>query len=263
MEYKQLGTTSAMVPEIGLGTWAYTGGPESLLRGIELGAFFIDTAEVYGTEAVVGKAVRKIREKVIISTKVFPDHFRRNDLINAAEGSMKRLGVQHIDLYQLHWPSLQVPIEETMGALETLVDQGKVRFIGVSNFSPQQMLKAQAALTRTRIVSNQAQYSLIKRDIERDVLPYCQEHGITLIAYRPIGQGLNHILQKDRLGAIKGIARSTGKSAAQIALNWCISKDRVMAIPKANSLAHVEEDCLASGWQLSQDHLTMLDQSFQ
>ena len=153
MENRPLGGTDALIPEIGLGTWAYTGGDVPLRRGVELGAFLIDTAEVYGTEEAVGSAIRPIRDQVFLATKVSPEHFRRKDVLAAADGSLARLGIDHIDLYQLHWPNSAIPIEETMGAMEELWEAGKVRYIGVSNFSVAQLRDAQAALSRARVVS--------------------------------------------------------------------------------------------------------------
>ena len=263
MEHKQLGNTGVKIPEIGLGTWSYTGGERPLRKGIELGAFLIDTAESYGTEEEVGQAIRGIRDRVFLATKVSPHHFRRKHLVNAANQSLKRLGVDYVDLYQLHWANPDIPIEETMGAMESLVEAGKVRFIGVSNFSVAQLRQAQAALSAARIVSNQVEYSLVARNIESELLPYCQEVRITVIAYSPLAEGLNHIFERDSSGAVERVATITGKTPAQVALNWCISKDNVVAIPKANSVAHVEEDCEASGWRLSSENLGQLDMAFQ
>ncbi|MGQ9655824.1 MAG: aldo/keto reductase, partial [Thermodesulfobacteriota bacterium] len=130
MEQKQLGQTGVMLPEIGLGTWMYRGETEPIRRAVELGATHIDTAESYGTEDAVGEAIEGIRDRVFVATKVSPSHFRHDDLVRAAENSLRRLRTDHIDLYQLHWPSAEVPIAETMGAMEELVDAGKVRFIG-------------------------------------------------------------------------------------------------------------------------------------
>ena len=263
MDYKPLGGTNFQVPDIGLGTWQYTGGAEPLLRGVELGASHIDTAEAYGTEGAVGQAIRGVRGQVFVATKVSPEHFHRKDLLKAADQSLKRLDIDTIDLYQLHWPSSSIPIEETMDAMESLVNAGKVRHIGVSNFSVEQLQEAQAALSKARIVSNQVEYSLTVRDIEADLLPFCQENQVTIIAYSPLAQGMEHILKKDRSGAVDRIAAATGKTAAQVALNWCIGKENVIAIPKANSVAHIEEDCGASGWRLSKDEVALLDAAFQ
>ena len=153
MDYKKLGDTRVEVPEIGLGTSQYTGGDEPLRKGVSLGAYLIDTAEAYRTEDAVGDAIAGIREDVFVATKVSPSHFRHDDLIKAADDSLKRFRTDRIDLYQLHWPTASVPIEETMGAMDELVEEGKVRFIGVSNFSAKQLEEAQAE-TSNKIVSN-------------------------------------------------------------------------------------------------------------
>src|SRR5207247_6345529 len=160
---KVLGNTNICLPEVGLGTWNYKGGAEPLRRGIALGACLIDTAESYGTEEIVGEAVKDLRDRVFIATKALPRHFRHTDLLMAADRSLKRLRTDHIDLYQLHWPNYAVPIEETMAAMEALVERGKVRFIGVSNFSVTDLKKAQAALSKYKIASNQVRYNLIDR----------------------------------------------------------------------------------------------------
>lgn len=263
MERKELGETGVQVPEIGLGTWAYTGGVEPLRRGISLSAILVDTAEAYSTEEVVGRAVRGIRDQVFIATKVSPSHFRREELLRAADHSLRRLGTDFIDLYQLHWPNSAVPIQETMGAMEELVDAGKVRFIGVSNFSAAQLQEAQAAMTRHRAVANQVRYNLADRHIEAELLPYCQRTGVTVIAYSPLARGLDNLRRLDRTGALVRIARETGRSEAQVALNWCISRPGVIAIPKANSIAHVEENCGASGWHLTPQQLQALEEAFR
>src|SRR5499426_2886226 len=160
MELKPLGNTGVMVPEIGLGVWRYSGGVEPLRHGVELGAFLIDTAEIYGTEDVVGQAIKGIRDRVFLATKVSPDHLGYDNLLRAAEASLQRLDTNCIDLYQIHWPNWSVPIQETMRAMEALVDRGLVRHIGVSNFSAQQLRAAQAAMSKYPIVSNQVLYNL-------------------------------------------------------------------------------------------------------
>lgn len=262
MEHKELADTGLALPEIGLGTWQYTGGVAPLRRGIELGAFLIDTAEAYGTEEVVGRAVQGMRDHVFIATKVSPSHFRRRELLQAADRSLRLLRTDFIDLYQLHWPNPHVPIAETMSAMEELVDAGKVRYIGASNFSVAQLTEAQAACRRYRIVSNQVPYSLVDRRIEAELLPYCQQQRITVIAYSPLARGLSNLRARDRQGALQRIAAETGKTPAQVALNWCIARPNVIAIPKANSIAHIEENCLASGWRLSPEQLRFLEESF-
>lgn len=142
MNHKDFARTGLKLPEIGFGTLDYQGGVEPLRRGVDLGACLIDTAEAYGTEDVVGEAIRGIRHRVFLASTALPRHFRYAGLLRAADQSLARLKTDHIDLYQLHWPNYAVPIEETMAAMEELVDRGKVRFIGVSNFSVIDLQKA-------------------------------------------------------------------------------------------------------------------------
>lgn len=262
MNFKALGNSSVQIPEIGIGTWQYTGGPEPLRRAVASGATLIDTAELYGTEEAVGAAIKGIRSRVFLATKVRPANFRRKDLIRSAEASLDRLGTDYIDLYQLHWPNMLVPIEETMGALEQLLENGKIRFIGVSNFSIIEMKHAQAALGRHRIVSNQVSYSLFNRTIEGNVLEYCQQHDVTVIAYSPLGRGLDKIGDHNR-SVLDQVAAREGRTQAQVALNWCIQKDGVIAIPKSNTVEHVEENCASSGWSLSEEAIQILEREIQ
>jgi diketogulonate reductase-like aldo/keto reductase len=252
MEFKELGTSKLRLPEIGLATWKYAGGIDPLRAGIDHGASLIDTAEAYGTEEIVGEAIRGRRYQVFLATKVLPRNFRRRELIAAADRSLRRLGTDYIDLYQLHWPNYTIPIEEPIRAMEELVEAGKIRFIGVSNFSVRELKNAQAALSRHRIVSNQVRYSLVERTIEAGLLKYCQQNGITVIAYSPLGIGLPQILTRDPAKILSRVANAAGKTEVQVALNWLIAKDNVIAIPKASTVPHVVENCRASGWRLSQ-----------
>ena len=248
-----------MLPEIGFGTWRYRGGLEPLKAAIEHGARFIDTAESYGSEPVVGQAIRGLRQSLILATKVSPRHFRHADVLQAADRSLKRLGTDYIDLYQLHWPNHTVPIQETMSAMERLVDAGKVRFIGVSNFSLRELKAAQRALSKYRIVSNQVRYNLRDRTIEVELLDYCDANQITVIAHSPLGGSWSQFAAEDGSQALQAVAGRTGKTAAQIALNWCLAPARVVAIPKSDSVAHVIENCAASGWRLSTGDLAELN----
>jgi diketogulonate reductase-like aldo/keto reductase len=266
MELKQLGSTGEMVPEIGTGVWRYRGGVEPLRRGIELGATLIDTAEVYGTEDVVAQAINGIRDRVFVATKVSGDHLRHDDLLRAAEASLRRLEISVIDLYQVHWPNSRVPIQETMRAMEALVDRALVRYIGVSNFSLAELRAAQASMSNHSIVSNQVLYNLNQREIESDLLPYCVQNGISIIAYTPLDDG--RLAVAPRLRANRGmkalalVAGQVGKTLAQVALNWCTAQANVIAIPKSNKAARVAENCGASGWRLSPDQVQYLDAAF-
>src|SRR5436309_13350989 len=131
MEFKELARTGVKLPEVGIGTWYYGGSAELLRKAVDLGAAFIDTAEHYGNEEVVGRAIKGIRDEVFVATKV--SHWRREEVFRCADESLRKLGVERIDLYQMHWPNATVPMEETIGAMEELAEQGKVRFLGVSN----------------------------------------------------------------------------------------------------------------------------------
>ena len=263
MTYKSLSNTGVSIPEVGLGTWNYHAGVEPLWKGLDAGALFIDTAESYGTETVVGQAVAGVRNRVFIATKVSPEHFRFDSVLKAAEGSLERLGTDWIDLYQLHVPSEKVPIEETIAAMEQLVDVGKVRFIGVSNFSEPQLQRALKATRKYPIVSNQMRYNIVDRTIEGDLLKYCQANGITIIAYSPLARDFQSLRDCDPDGALAEVARLTGKTVAQVAINWCLCKDGVVAIPKGNSTAHVVENCGASGWRLTAEQLQFLHRSIR
>ncbi len=259
MLLRELANSGIRLPEIGFGTWNYRGDVQPLRAAIECGARLIDTAESYGTEEIVGEAIKGRRHQVFLATKVLPRNFRRHDLIAAAERSLRRLGTDHIDLYQLHWPNLAIPIEEPMRGMEELVDAGKVRFIGVSNFSVRDLVNAQAALSRQRIAANQVRYSLVERTIEGGLLEYCRKNGITVIAYSPLATGLGNIRAADPEGVLPKVAEACFKSQAQVALNWCINKESVIAIPKASSVEHVVENMGASGWKLRPDLARLLE----
>jgi diketogulonate reductase-like aldo/keto reductase len=260
MDHEELAKTGVALPVIGLGTWQYKGGIDPLQTGMALGACFVDTAESYGTEEVVGQAIQGSRKEIFLATKVSPRHFHRADLIAAADASLKRLRTDYIDLYQLHWPNYTVPIEETMAAMEQLVESGKVRFIGVSNFFVRDLKRAQKAMANHQIVSNQVRYNLIDRTVEFGLLEYCQQHSITVIAHSPLATGFSSIRSKDSERVLDKIAQARSKTPAQVALNWCMSKKGVVTIPKANSVEHVKENCAASDFRLSREELELLDQ---
>lgn len=263
MDTRALGKTALKVPILGLGTWQYQGGVAPLRAGIALGAAYIDTAESYGSEEVVGEAIRGIRKDVFLASKVSPRHFRYSLVIEAAENSLRRLQTDCIDLYQLHWPNYAVPLEETLGAMEALVEQGKVRHIGVSNFMLADLKKAQRILSKNRIVANQVRFNLIDRTIEDGLLRYCQESGVTIIAHSPLATGLQRIRAMDPANVLGRLANTRSCTIAQIALNWCLSREGVVTIPKASSVEHVTENCRAVGFQLTPEELHLLDSGVQ
>ena len=259
----ELAKTGIRLPEIGFGTWNYNGGVEPLRAAIEYGPCLIDTAEAYGTEEIVGQANSGRRNRVFLATKVLPRNFKRRDLVAAAERSLRRRGPDYIDLYQLHWPNYTIPIEETMRGMEELVDTAKVRFIGVSNFSGRDLINAQAALSKQRIAANQVRYNLVERTIEGGLLQYCQKSGITVIAYSPLATGLGNIRAMDPQEVLRRVAEASSKSEVQVALNWCIRKENVIAISKASTVAHVREDLGASGWNLPPESIRLLDEKIR
>ncbi len=263
MMQKELGSTGVLLPDIGIGTAGYQAGPGPLRKGLDSGALFIDTAESYGTETIVREAIKEIRDRVFLATKVSPGNFRRNDLQRSVDASLMHLGVEVIDLLQLHQPNPAIPIDETIGALSDMVDAGKVRFMGVSNFSVAELQAAQRASGKHSIVSNQVRYNIIDRTIEKDLLKYCQANRITVIAYSPLARGLGRIRDCDPRNTIESLVQATGKTAAQIILNWCLCRNGVVVIPKASSPEHMIENCGASDWRLSEAQVTLLDTSIQ
>ena len=263
MKYKYLGKTREKVSAIGLGTWQLGDITEEKIDairfGLDNGITLIDTAEIYGTEGLVGKAI-KGRTKPFIATKVWPSNFGYDSVIKACNASLKRLGIKQIDLYQLHWPNKNIPIKETMSAMERLVDEGKIRYIGVSNFRADEIERANDALKSHEVVSDQVEYSLIVRGAEKNVLPYCEKRGMTLIAYSPLGHG--RLFTKKYVGlleTLKQIGENYGRSPVQIALNWLISKENVIAIPKASSKEHVEDEVGAADFGLKKEDIEDID----
>jgi diketogulonate reductase-like aldo/keto reductase len=260
---KPLGKTGVQVPEVGFGTWNWRGDPRTIHRALECGAFLIDTAESYGTERDVGRAIKGNRDAYFIATKVSPGHFRQADVLKAADRSLKALGIDVIDLYQLHWPNPDVPIEETLRAMDKLVAGGKVRFVGVSNFDVSLLKEAEALLGEGRIVEDQIKYSLFDHDFADEVIPYCRERGMSVMAYSSLEQGAfdRRVQQRPELkAAIERIAGELGKTRAQVLLNWVICEENVVTIPMTNRVERVDENCGASGWRLTaaqRDELTM------
>ena len=219
------------------GAWARE--VASLRKGIELGMTLIDTAERYTSgrsEELVGEAVKDCREDVFIATKVAPPNLRHDDVIRACKASVKRLGVSYVDLYQIHWPDPTVPIKETMTAMERLVEDGLVRYIGISNFSVSETDDARAALAKNEVASNQVEYALTNRAVEADILPHCVKEKITLMAYSPLAHG------KVTRAVPADILQKYGMTPAQAMLNWVTRDEAVVTIPKASSIEHQEEN---------------------
>ena len=276
MQFRPLGRTPESIPIVGLGTWGIVGetGPDSsrdeagiqaLRLGMDLEMKFIDTAEMYGaghSEEVVARALEGRRDSVFVASKVSPRNFEYDDVLDAAKRSLKRLGLKQMDLYQLHWPSSKIPISETMKAMEKLVRDGLTRYIGVSNFSVEQMKEAQQSLSHEKIVSNQVEFSLIDRSVEARILPYCQREGLTLIAYSPLGQGKISRGRGSSFKILDEIAGESGKSRNQVALGWVLQHDSVVAIPKATDPEHLKENAKVADWKIANEDYQRLAKAF-
>lgn len=262
MKYVNLGKTGERIPAVGIGTWQLHADADSSVKAIraslESGSNFVDTAESYRNEEMVGRAIEGY-DNVFLATKVWPSHFRYDRLLKACDESLRKLGREYIDLYQLHWPNPKVDISETMRAMEKLVDDGRVRHIGVSNFSSGQLRKAQDAMKNYSIVSNQIEFSMLAREYEKELLPFSQDNDITVIAYSPLGHGKFFTSRNRALPTIQDMAHKYGKSPAQIAINWLISRSNVVAIPKAGTIEHVKDNIEAGNFEMSVEDLSALD----
>ena len=234
------------VPVLGLGTWRMgerrrRRGEEvaALHTGIDLGMTLIDTAELYGngdTEELVGEAIEDRRDQVFLVSKVHPRNAGRTDAVRACEASLRRLRTDRLDLYLLHWRG-SISLEETVEAFTRLVDEGKIRHWGVSNFDVADMDEVAGLPGGDAVACNQVVYSMTRRGIDADLLPLCQERGIPLMAYSPFDQGR---LLKER--AVRAVADRHEASPAQVALAWVLRHDGVITIPKAGSPDHVREN---------------------
>jgi diketogulonate reductase-like aldo/keto reductase len=231
---------------------------QALRAGIRAGINFIDTAELYGSEPLVGRAIQgQRREDLFIATKVWPTHLRREALFKALRASLSRLGTNYVDLYQVHFPNPRVPIGETMGAMEEMVDKGLIRYIGVSNFSAPQLRAALQALKRHRLATVQMEYNLANRRIEADLIPLCKENGIGVIAYYPLGHG--RLLRNE---VVIKVAKEIGRTPAQVVLNWLIGRG-AFPIPRASRPDHVVEDAEATGWEIPSEKREELERALE
>lgn len=310
MEYRRLGGTGLMVSELCLGTMTFgreldeDGSKEMIVRFLDAGGNFIDTADVYEngiSEEITGRAVKGVRDDVVLATKVrFPMGDGPNDaglsrkhVTKGCEDSLRRLGTDYIDLYQVHMWDAATPLEETLSALTDLVRGGKVRYIGVSNFTGWQLTKALYVSELKgfeRFVTLQPQYSLVERNVEREVLPACRDAGVGVIPWGPLGGGfLSGKYRRDQeppegtriagvpdefeeawhrrnvernwrtLDAIGEISEETGRSYPQIALNWLLRQPGVTApIIGARRVEQLEDNLGATGWELTEEQVGKL-----
>ncbi|BBV76948.1 oxidoreductase [Raoultella planticola] len=261
----------AAVPAIGQGTW-FMGENRSrraqeiaaLRAGVEQGLTVIDTAEMYahgGAEEVVGEAIRGLRDRVVLVSKVYPWHAGGQKLMDACEASLRRLGTDYLDMYLLHWAG-EFSFAETVAGMETLVTQGKIRRWGVSNLDTVAMQALWQVAGGDQCATNQVLYHLASRGIEHDLLKWCQQRALPVMAYSPLAQAgrLRDGLLNHRV--VTHIAKERGVSAAQILLAWVISHPGVMAIPKAASVEHVAQNAAALTLTLTAQERSQLDNAF-
>lgn len=226
----------------------------ALRRGVELGMSLIDTAEMYGTEELVGEAISGIRDEVFLVSKVLPSHASKKEVVRACERSLMKLKTDRLDLYLLHWQS-STPLSETFEAFQALKKEGLILDFGVSNFDVHDM--EEAIELDDSVATNQVLFNLVHRGIEWDLLPWCKKHKMPIMAYSPfdrIGFHNDGVLQK--------IGKKHKASVFQIALAWIVHFDYVMAIPKAASIEHVEENFGALKIKFSAEDLKELDEAF-
>jgi diketogulonate reductase-like aldo/keto reductase len=254
------------MPALGQGTWYFGEDPDrrqeeiaSIRRGIDLGLTLIDTAEMYGegrSELLVGEAIAGQRGKVFIVSKVYPHNASRRAMHTACNNSLRRLSIDAIDLYLLHWPG-EVPIEETVEAFEALKRDGKIRHWGVSNLDLEQMKTLGSQHGGESVQTNQVLYNLGQRGIEWDLLPWLRQHRIPVMAYSPFEHG--RLLRSRPLAAF---ARKHVMTPAQVAIAWLLAQDGVIAIPKTASIKRLEENAATLERRLTQAQLRELDSLF-
>ncbi len=304
MEYRRLGKSELSVSVIGLGTWPLgekgwgpideTKAIAVIHKAIDCGINLIDTAPVYGngrSEEIVGKAIKACRQRVIIATKCgihlrgdgFVNDLKPKSIRRELESSLKRMGIEVIDLYQCHWPDPNTPIEDTMGEMLKMKSEGKIRYIGVSNFDTSLLQRAQKAVP---VVSNQVQYSLVNREIERRLLPFCKKQGVGILAYGPLGGGILSGKYKQKpifkrgdvrsflytyyeepywsrvqslLKELEQISRRYGKPISQVAINWARQQPGISsALVGGRSPKQAEANAAAGTWQLSAKDLASI-----
>ena len=266
MEHRPFGPKRASVAAIGQGTWQISTGSgravHALQRGLDLGMTHIDTAEMYeGAEAIVAEAIAGRRERVFLVSKVLPSNASRTGTIAACERSLARLRTDHLDCYLLHWPGRH-RLEDTIGAFESLVQQGKIRSWGLSNFDADGLAAAERVSGGGRIACNQVLYHLQERAIEHDVLPWCEAHEVSVVAYSPFGSGDFPAPGSAGGLVLQRVADAHGATPRQVAVRFLLREERVFVIPKASSIAHVEENAGAGGLRLTEAELALLDGAF-
>jgi diketogulonate reductase-like aldo/keto reductase len=269
---RPFGPTGSVVPLIGQGPWNIpVYGPKAeeakaaLRVGIELGMVHIDTAEMYGAgraEELVGDVIRGLpRGDLFIVSKVLPSNASFEGTLRACEASLRRLGTDYLDCYLLHWRGSH-PLGETVRAFERLVDEGKIRSFGVSNFDVGDLEEAASHARMHPIACNQVLYHLLERGVERRVIPYCERHGIAVVGYSPLGSGEFPGPQSKGGRVLAAVARRRSSTPRAVALAFLARRDGTFLIPKAARAAHVRENAAGATVSLDDDDVAEIDASF-
>jgi diketogulonate reductase-like aldo/keto reductase len=268
LKQKKFGTHGPDVSVIGQGTWYLDRGDRkaavaALRRGIEAGMTHIDTAEMYGdAELVIADAIAGLpREKLFLVSKVLPSNASRRGTITACERSLKRLKADHLDCYLLHWRG-SYPFEETVAAFEELVRSGKIRSWGVSNFDADDLDELLDVAGEGKIACNQVLYHLQERAIEHAVIPWCEQHGVAVVAYSPFGHDDFPSARSKGGEVLQAIAVAHKATPRQVALAFLTRAPSVLAIPKASSAEHAAENAAAGDLKLSDAEIAALDKAF-
>lgn len=271
MERRRFGSLDCDVAVIGQGTWYIertSGGTKkaiaALRRGIDLGMTHIDTAEMYGSgaaETIVGEAIAGRRDEVFLVSKVLPQNASRSGTLSACEGTLARLRTDRLDCYLLHWRGHE-PLEETFAAFEELQRAGKIRSWGVSNFDAPDLKEAHALAGKEGLVCNQVLYHLEERAVEHAVIPWCEQHGVAVVAYSPFGHDRFPGPQTTGGRVLQEIAAARRATMRQVALRFLTRRNSVFAIPKASSPEHCEENSLAGDIYLTESELARIDEVF-
>jgi diketogulonate reductase-like aldo/keto reductase len=267
LRQQEFGSSKRDVPVVGQGTWYIDRGDRkgavaALRRGIDLGMTHIDTAEMYGdAELVVAEAIAGRRDEIFLVSKVLPGNASRRGAITACERSLSRLKTDRLDCYLLHWRG-SYPLTETVAAFEELVGAGKIRCWGVSNFDADDLDEMLAVAGKGKIACNQVLYHLQERAIEHAVIPWCEQHGVAVVAYSPFGHNDFPHLDSKAGQTLQTIAEAHGASARQVALSFLTREPSVFAIPKAATPEHAADNAAAGKLVLRDDEIAALNKAF-
>ncbi|MDP6959747.1 MAG: aldo/keto reductase [Planctomycetota bacterium] len=268
MRIRPFGPLQVPLPVMGQGTFMMEKNREEAIQvlrtGIDLGATHIDTAEMYGSGAVeelVGEAIRDIRDRVFLVSKVLPSNASFEGTIEACERSLKKLGTDRLECYLLHWRG-DHPLEETFRAFDHLVQDGKIRTYGVSNFDLKDMKEAVSVAGKDKILCNQVLYHIAERSIEHDLLPWCTQNRIALVAYSPLGQGNFPSPESPGGKVLAAIGKCHNATPEQVAIAFLIHGENIFVIPKSSREKHLRENIASASLELTPKEITELDQAF-